>query len=495
MYFSKSKYTDFWKCHKRCWLQKHKPDERAVDPSVEARLKMGHEVGELAQRLFGKFADATVQNADGTLDLSAMIERTRQLLATGAQSICEAAFSYDGLYCAVDILHREGGGYAIYEVKSTAEVKPYHIADVAYQKYVLEKCGVNVVGAHIVILNNKYVRHDALDIKQLFSIDGGKDISAAITEEYGVVESNLKKAEAIMSCADEPDGELGCKCCGECDFWKYCSRHLPTPSVFDLYKFGKKQAFYAKGIVSFDDLLKSVVKLSDAQRRQIDYALNDRGTFVDKAAIAQFLGELTYPLCFLDFETMQICIPEYDGTRPFEQIPFQYSLHYVEREGGDVLHKEFLAEAGFDPRRALAEKLCGDIPENACVLAYHSGTESGIVGKLAELFPDLSERLLNIKDGIKDLLPVFQKGYYYKREIGGSFSIKSVLPAIFPDKDYHNLDGVQSGTDAMDIFPKLKYMPPDEAQKARERLLRYCALDTEAMVLLWQELVRVAMRD
>lgn len=490
MYFSKSKYTTFWDCPRMCWLQKYKPELQQIDAAAQSRMEIGGHVGELAKGLFGEYADAMVIKSDGALDLSAMIDRTKELLQSGAQNICEAAFSFNGLYCAVDILHKEDDGYAIYEVKSTTSVKDYHIADVAYQKYVLQKCGITVTGAHVVVLNNKYVRHGELDKKQLFSVDGGVDISDRIAAEYKDVESTLQRAEVIMSSTDEPDIDLhnGCNTCG---FWKHCAEHLPKPSVLDLYRFGGKWECYQNGIVSFSDVISKGIPLSEMQARQVDFALNDRGTHVDKKAIVEFLQTLSYPLYFLDFETMQLAVPDYDGTRPFEQIPFQYSVHYAESEDGAVIHKEFLAESGTDPRRALAEKLCADIPEGVCTLAYNASTEKGIVGKLAEQFPDLSEHLLDIQSGIKDLLPVFNKGHYYKREMGGSFSIKSVLPAICPDKDYHDLDGVQNGMDAMDIFPKIKDMPPDQAKEARERLLKYCALDTEAMVVLWRELVRV----
>lgn len=491
MNFSKSKYTAFWECSRLCWLQKNKSQLEVKDASAESRMETGRRVGELAKGLFGEYADATVLKSEDELDISAMIERTKELMESGAQSICEAAFSFNGLYCAVDILHKEGDGYAIYEVKSTTSVKDYHIADVAYQKYVLQKCGINITGAHVVILNNKYVRHGELGIKQLFSVDGGMDISARIFDEYNHVESNLQRAEAIMSSADEPDTDLhnGCTTCG---FWKHCSEHLPKPSVLDLYRFSDKWEYCKKGIMSYNDIVNNGVPLDKMQARQVDFALNDRGTHVDKKEITEFLQTLSYPLYFLDFETMLLAVPEYDGTHPFEQIPFQYSVHYVESEDGEAIHKEFLAESGVDPRRALAERLCADIPENVCTLAYNASTEKGIIGKLAEQFPDLRKHLLNIQSGIKDLLPVFKNGYYYKREMGGSFSIKSVLPAVYPDMGYDNLDGVQNGMDAMEVFPKIKDMPPEEAQMERERLLEYCALDTKAMVVLWQELVRVS---
>ena len=168
----------------------------------------------------------------------------------------------------------------------------------------------------------------------------------------------------------------------------------------------------------------------------------------------------------LDFETMQQAVPEFFGARPYQQIPFQYSLHYIEELGGALKHKEFLAESGKDPRRAIAESLCRDIPMFACVTAYNKSFECSRIKELAAEFPDLSVHLMNIQSNIRDLLVPFQSGYYYNRAMGGSFSIKSVLPALFPDDpalDYHNLEGIHNGGEAMSIFPKIKDMPPEEA--------------------------------
>jgi hypothetical protein len=189
---------------------------------------------------------------------------------------------------------------------------------------------------------------------------------------------------------------------------------------------------------------------------------------------------------------MQLPVPKFPGTRPYQQIPFQYSLHYIEKPGEELKHKEFLAESGEDPRRAIAESLCRDIPMHTCVTAYNRGFECGRINELALQFPDLANHLLNIRSNIQDLLTPFQSGYYYNRAMGGSFSIKSVLPALFPDDpelDYHNLEGVHNGGEAMAIFPKIKDMPPEEALRARSDLLAYCKLDTLAMVKVWQKLL------
>lgn len=493
MYFSKSKYTEFLGCERHCWLKKHKPEVAQPSAMLINLFNRGHAVGEVAKGLFGPYEDVTAEGEDGKLDLPVMLDRTAELIVQGADVICEAAFSYNGLYCAVDILKRVNDGYAIYEVKSSSHIRDYHYDDAAYQTYVLCKCGVNVKGAHIVTLNSDYVRRGELELRKLFIIDGGADISGIISARASAVENNLARAERLLEQADEPAATL-CRDCSGCDCMGYCFSDVPKPSVLDLYNMRGKWDLFDKGVRSLDDVLMSNVRLTAIQRMQIDHALNECGTYVNKEGISAFLNTLWYPLYFLDFETMSPPIPMFDGDTPTTQIPFQYSLHYMTEEGGKVEHKEFLAETGTDPRRALAERLCDDIPENACVLAYHASTEGGIIRELARRFPDLSDRLIGITSGIRDLLPVFQKGNYYNRAMGGSFSIKSVLPAVFPEDaaaDYHNLDGVSNGIEAMDVFPRLKDMPPDEQLATREALLRYCELDTFAMVRLLKELYRV----
>ena len=226
----------------------------------------------------------------------------------------------------------------------------------------------------------------------------------------------------------------------------------------------------------------------------------NRTEHIDYKGVRGFLDTLSYPLYFLDFETMNDPVPQYDGSRPYQQIPFQYSLHIKESETSPYIHKEFLAPSdGSDPRHALAEQLCHDIPMDVCILAYNKQFECGRIKDLADSFPNLAYHLMNIRDNMKDLLDPFQKGYYYVPAMGGSFSIKSVLPALFPNDpelDYHKLDQqVQNGNDAMFIFPKIKDMNPQDAQAAREALLRYCELDTWAMVKVLEKLKKVVFSD
>ena len=491
MYFSKSKYCRLWQCAKQLWLDANHPELQTEDPSREDRMAVGNEVGDLAMGLFGDYTEVTVLKEDGRVDISAMIEKTRSCLNSGVENICEASFSYNGLYCAVDILRKEGKGYAIYEVKSSAHAAEIYGVDIAYQKYVLERCGVTVTGTYLVCINSEYVRGEELDIQELFMIT---DMSEWVAAETPMIPARLKLAEETLANPAEPACDIGehCENPYHCAYWEYCSRHLPTPSVFDLYRMTSKKKFeyYRKGMASYEAML-AAPKLNEKQLRQIRFQLEDCETHVDKGGIRAFLDTLSYPLYFLDFETMQPTVPPYPGTKPYQQIPFQYSLHYIETPNGPLRHKEFLAESGVDPRRAIAESLCRDIPANVCVTAYNKGFECGRLKELAAQFPDLADHLLRIQENIQDLLVPFQGGCYYNRAMGGSFSIKSVLPALFPNDptlDYHSLEGVHNGAEAMNIFPKIKDMPLHEQEAARAALLAYCKLDTYAMVKVWEAL-------
>lgn len=499
-YISKSKYCSYIDCPKKFWLNKYKPEVKKEDPAAKQRFENGNLVGDLAMGLFGNFVEVTTFNEDGTLNLSEMIVKTKEEISNGTNVICEASFSYNGQYCAVDLLKKEKDGYAIYEVKSSTtyvtepEIKDIYAADIAYQKYVLECCGIHVVGTYLVTLSKDYRHKDSLELSTLFNVIDAND---AIVTHYKNVASNLKAAQAIIDCDKEPAIPFH-KNCKECEYRDYCMRDIPSPSVFDLYiprgqSFSSLISLFEDGIVSFEDY-KNSDKWNDChiiRRLQVEHYLNELGTYANKEIINDFLNKLSYPLYFLDFETMNPAIPEYEGTAPYQQIPFQYSLHYINNEGGELLHKEFLSESGIDPRRGVAEALCRDIQKDACIIVYNKSFEPTVLKNLAEYFPDLSEHLLNIRDHIVDLYEPFSKGGCYNKAMGKSFSIKSVLPALFPDDpacDYHNLDGVQNGGDAMTIFPKLKDMSAEEQEKIRKALLKYCELDTLATVKVLEKL-------
>ncbi len=497
---SKSKYTKFRQCDKALWLRVNRPELAKEDPQAAARFEAGNEVGDLAMLLFGPYVEVTEYKDSGSLDLQAMMAKTQQCLQDGTENICEASFSYKGCYCAVDILRKEPNGYAIYEVKSSTgseegdekkkDKLEVYAQDIAYQKWVLTHCGINVVGTYLVRLNSDYVRGEELDIQQLFITT---DMRELVANEFPNIETYINSALSTLQSTAEPEQVLTMYCHKpyHCEFWEYCTQHFPKPSVFDLYKmrFDKKLKLHDEGKLRFEDVQHE--KLTDFQKMQLVCTLQNT-EHIDRDAIREFMQQLSYPLYFLDFETMQVVVPQYPGTRPYQQITFQYSLHYIEEEGGELKHKEFLGVSGEDPRRALAEQLCKDIPMNVCVTAYNKSFECTRIKELAEAFPDLAAHLLNIREHIVDLWDPFKAGHYYVPAMGGSTSIKYVLPALWPSDpslDYHNLDErCQNGGAAMTIFPRIKDMEPEEQKATRQALLDYCCLDTYAMVKVWERL-------
>ena len=245
-----------------------------------------------------------------------------------------------------------------------------------------------------------------------------------------------------------------------------------------------KFEYYRQGIVSFEDIIKSGVQFPSKPMRQIETAYYHKPDTVMPDEIKAFLDTLSYPLYHLDFETFQQAVPEYDGVKPYQQLPFQYSLH-IEQEDGTQEHREFLAKEGTDPRRAVADRLCADIPADVCVLVFNATFESTRLKELANAFPDLADHLLAIRDNIHDLMVPFRSGHYYTEAMEGSYSIKYVLPALCPgdpELDYHALEGIHHGGEASAAFADLPNHTPDEIAVIRKNLLAYCCLDTLAMV-------------
>ena len=489
MYLSKSKFCNAVQCPKMLWLHKNKPKE--FDDSVlnQSVLESGNEVGDLAMGLFGEFIEVPYG------DLGNMLDETQRLIAEGIPVIAEASFSLDGLFCSVDILKNKGNNHVeIYEVKSSTELHEIYIHDAAYQQYVLTGLGYKVDKVSVVHINPLYVRHGEINLNEFFVIEDVKSRTDAL--QYGIRDF-LPELELIMSSNREPDMEVGCHCNKpyKCGYFDHCTGRLSHPNVFDInrMKFDTKVKLFNEGKYYFNELVKCK-EIKGNQRLQVESHLTGKSE-INKKEISGILSSLSFPLYFLDFETFQEAIPPYDFSSPYEQIPFQYSLHWLESVDSELKHTEFLAEAGVDPRRALAEKLCADIPMNVCTTAYNMSFEKNVIKKLAEIYPDLSEHLMNIHNNIQDLMIPFSKKYYYLPEMQGSYSIKYVLPALYlddPSLDYHNLEGIQKGDQASNAFRQMKTMSSEEVAVTRKNLLAYCKLDTFAMVKVWEKLKEVA---
>lgn len=512
MGLSKSKFLAYCQCEKRLWLETHRPELRVVDEATNSRFKMGDKVGDLAMGYFGSFEDVTAFKNDGSLDLAAMISNTGDCIKRGVKNICEASFcDKDGVYCAVDILHMaDDGSWKIYEVKSSTDAsKSVYIDDLACQAYVLKNCGVKVSKYCTMVIDNTYVYdgkkdksgNPVYDLHKLFKIT---DLTNKVLDRVKTVPSKIGDALKVNASNDEIVKELGCHCnkpypCAFSEYCKKCNGYRDEDYLKLYHGIAIDISKYSND--NYDEFVNSIKIKNSAYGKihllQVDFELNKRtDVYVEKMELSHFLKEITYPVYFLDFETMMPTLPLFANSRPFQQIPFQYSLHYIETEGGKLNHKEFLAPSdGSDPRLALAVRLVNDIPDNVCVLAYNKDFECKIIMELADLFPDLKDHLMAIHHNINDLIIPFRKGLCYNRAMGGSFSIKSVLPALFPNDpelDYSSLPGVHIGTEAMNVFPEIQYMDKEDQIKTRNSLLAYCNLDTLAMVRIWEKLIKFA---
>ena len=491
IYLSKSRYCKARQCKKIIWLKKYKP-EYAIQKARDIVLENGTKVGQLAKGLFGKY-----ENIDFNENLNIMIDQTKKLLKNKPNIITEASFNYNNNFCSVDILKNDIDGVEIYEVKSSTEISDIYLDDVSYQYYILNNLEFNIKKACIVYINNKYVKQGNLELNKLFNIEDVTEIAKSKQQE---IENNIYELNKYMEehMDNEPKDDIGIKCFKpyECEFWEYCTRNLPKPNVFDIkggMHLDKKFEKYYDGKISFNDLQNE--NINPKYLEQIDFELNNLQPKIDKDYIKEIIKALNYPLYFLDYETYQVAIPEIDGTRPYQQLPFQYSLHILKEEGAAIEHKEFLAEIeDKDFIRHFAENLIKDIPDNGSVIIYNRAFEPARNREIAEMYPDLKDELERINCNMIDFLEPFKQRKYYTKEMQGSASIKYVLPALYQkdsELDYHNLPVVHNGEEASEAFLSLKGKSKEKQKEIRNGLLVYCQLDTYAMVKIWMKFKQI----
>ena len=247
---------------------------------------------------------------------------------------------------------------------------------------------------------------------------------------------------------------------------------------------------YDRGNVTYEDIIDTEI-VNDKVTEQIRHNIKNIEPKINIENIKEFLSNLYYPLYFFDFESYQAVIPTIDGTHPYQQICFQYSLHILD-EQGNIEHKEFLSD-DYDgnPMYGLCKQLCEDIPNDSCVIAYHKSFECSRLNEMADMFKEFREHLLNISENIIDIEKPFSNQDYYVKDMAGRSSIKVVLPALFPNDpslDYHNLEDVHKGDEASAAYLSLKSLSKEDEAKLRSNMLKYCGLDTYAMVKIYLKL-------
>lgn len=483
---SKSKITSFEQCPKKLWLSVHRPDLAEAQAQSELRFAAGHQVGAIACDLVPGGVMIEAQP-----DLKAALEQTANLLAAGHKGpIYEATFVHDGVLVQVDILEpAPGGGWKMAEVKSSAGVKDYHLGDLATQVWVLEGCGIAIEAATIRHIDTGFVLTEHGNYDGLLRDAPLLELVRPTAE--GRAEVATKARETLAG--EEPSAEVGPHCTKpfDCEFQTYCGQGQSQPAEWPidiLPRVSRRLADEMAQAGVYDLREMSVDFLKKPQHRMVHQATVSGIPYHDPAGAMTATENWQFPRHYLDFETIALAIPVWIGTRPYQQVPFQFSCH-TELADGSITHRGFLSVDDADPRRRCAEALIECVGVAGAIIAYNASFERSCVRSLADALPDLASELLAIAERFVDLLPVAQ-AHYYHRDQRGSWSIKKVLPTIAPELDYSDLE-VGDGAAAQLAWLEAaspKCLPERRAEIASS-LEAYCERDTWAMVVLLRRMV------
>lgn len=485
---SKSSFLRGVQCKKSLYLYKHFYKLRdEISATQQAIFSRGTNVGIIAREIFPGGTDVTPQSV---FKYSESAEKTKQLIAAGTKVIYEAAFIFNDVLAAADILVQRDGKWFAYEVKSATRISDVYRLDAALQYYVITQSGIDLEDFFILHINNQYVRKGRIEPFQLFTA-----VSVKQTSELNkkLIEEKVNELKETVTLPSVPNIKIGTHCFEPyaCDFMGHCWKNIPADSVFEIAGMGRQKQFelFEKGIRKISEI-PADEPLEKNQRIQVN-ATNTGQTLIDKKGIADFISRIRYPLYFLDIETFMPAVPVFEGTSPYQHIPFQYSLHFKNSENDEIRHAEFLAEAGADPRKELITHFLEHTKNAACILVYNMSFERSVIAKLANEFPELKQETDKRISIMLDLMEPFQQRHYYHPAMKGLHSIKSVLPALFPSFNHSNL-AISDGAMAMSAFENLQNETDIyKILEIRENLLEYCRLDTLAMVKIFSELKKV----
>lgn len=488
---SKSQYLMGLQCAKRLWLYNHRRDLAAPAGAAQQRIfDEGHAVDALARLALP--GGELVQYGPAQLHLA--VKRTAALVKEGPRFIYEGTFAAGDVLVRCDILERNyNGTWDLIEVKSSTGLRDEHVPDAALQRCVLEGCGLKIGKVWLMHLNGEYVRRGPLDPQAVFKRE---DITAATAALAPETEQNLWKFMNIAGSAEAPEVPIGrqCRAPYDCEFLSHCWQGLPEYSVYDIPRltWEKKALLRLMGVMKFTDVPEGF-DLNEAQRLYLRVERTGEPV-IDRPAINAFLKKLKYPLFHLDFETLQPGLPLYDESRPYQQIPFQLSLHIQDAPGAEPRHIEYLGDHREDPRPGVIATLRRNIGHSGSLVAYNSGFEAARLRELGEDFPSARSAMNNFAGRLADLMEPFQQQAYVHPDFKGHYSIKVVLPALVPGMTYKGL-AIGNGGDAQAAYDAMVRgrMNPDEVERTRRDLLVYCGQDSLAMVKILDKLYAEAV--
>jgi hypothetical protein len=493
MKLTKTDFLIYRDCGKNAWLKIHKPDVYFSKPLSEfdqGIIDMGNDVDEVARDLF----------PGGVL----VIDRgdsvgTMQLIEARTPVIYQPVFG-TSLYktiCDIMVWNSAQNVYDLYEVKASnsgdekrAKDKLY-TCDIAFQYNVLRELNIPLGTLYLVRLNSEYVRSTDLVLHEVFSIE---DFTERVLEAADSVAEEMRNAHDVLDTEVEPSGP--CKCItrgrsAHCTTFGYSNPDIPEYSVHDISNIGKSKRKLEElvdgGKFSIHDVPEEF-EISEKQRNQVRAAQSGK-TFIDKHEIRSFLDTISLPISFLDYETFNPAVPRFTGYSPFNQIPFQYSVHVLSEKGKEPAHEEFLFTKNLNPDELFIESLKNHLPATGSVLVWHKSFEMGRNNDLIKRNPQHQAFLEDLNARIIDLKDVFADQYYIHPDFKGKTSIKYILPVLVPELSYKELE-IGNGSEAMNTWNKLVTGDATETERAEieKNMLEYCGLDTYAMYAIWKHL-------
>ena len=494
LYLTKTDFVHYLQCPRSLWLLKHKPNvypHKEFSDFLKKIAQEGYEVERYAQQLFS-----------GGISLppvgDAAITKTKKAITDEARILFQATILTEkGLFARADIVERnKDGTYTLYEVKSSNDPKKSreknkkkeerHLKDACFQKIAFEQTGVTISAIYIIYTNKKYVRNIEIDPQQLLE---KVNVTEAIQKMHDETEVEINNALTLLK--ETEVHEKGCQCyrktrSNHCDAFEYFNGALKEHSIWEIGNIREKKlcVFLDCGIEKIEDI-KGEIDLNEKQQRQVQSVLQEK-PMLNEERIREMLSDLVFPLYFFDYEAAASAVPKIVGTRPWQQIPFQYSLHNMSADGA-LEHTEYINETLSGPESVI-QRLCDTIGESGSVVSWHASYEKTINKEMAKMYPEYCKKLENINERMFDLEDVFKEAYTDAR-FYGSTSIKKVLPILCPQLSYEML-AVQDGTQAMEQWFKMVDQETDTtAQKnIKNSLLEYCKLDTYAMVEIYRTL-------
>ncbi len=483
-WLTKSDYLKFLIHPAYLWLAKYAKDELPEFNEVaQANVDQGNAVEAVAVSLWPGGHEVDVPMFDGP------DESARQMRDGGPDVLFQPSVLTDRrLYVRSDVMVRRGSTWDLYEIKGAASVKTAHLLDLAFQRYVWEEAGYKIGRSFVVHINAQYVRDGEIDPEKLFTT---MEVTDQIEPLAASTAGKVEAAMTVMALGEVPNDapELAGDWFGWRDVYRHLHSDIDSNSVLNLTRLnlGQIKALAEQGVTRIGDIPDDF-DLKPQQVAQIQVVRT--GTpHIHREKIAHSLGELVYPLYFLDYETFAGALPLWNGVRPYQQLPFQYSLHVIEVAGGPMIHKEFLARGGNYPVPTLLEHMQADFGPTGSVIVWNKSFEIGCNDAMAALHPEFAEFLADVNARVYDLMEIFANGWYADPGFMGSASIKKVLPVLAPELSYQDL-GIGEGMTAQIRWMRAARgeLTPDKMTAVYDDLVEYCGQDTLAMVRIYEQL-------